>query len=252
MQLTTPRMAQGLPIVELEKIELSLGGVTILKDLNLSVACGERVVLIGPSGSGKSSLLRCINGLASPQKGSMRLFGEPIDSASALRQARLHMDTIFQGFNLYSHLTVLENVMLAPYRLLRRPREETEKAARAHLLSLGVDKLAQKYPHELSGGQRQRVALARALSKTPEILLLDEPTSALDPESVKGALDAIEAATAGGITTICVTHELAFARRQAHRIVFMDHGEICESGTPAAIFSDPKSERLKRFLDAGH
>lgn len=158
------------------------------------------------------------------------------------------MDTIFQGFNLYSHLNALENVMLAPQRLLGRPRQDAEQGARLHLRSLGVEDLAAKYPHELSGGQAQRVALARALSKTPEILLLDEPTSALDPENIKGALDAIETATARGITTICVTHEMSFARRQAHRVLFIDRGKIHESGTPDEIFSAPKTERLKRFL----
>ena len=244
------RLVHGLPIVELAGIELSLGGTQILDRIDLTVTCGERVVLIGPSGSGKSTILRCINGLARPDKGTIRLFGEPVDSAASLRQARLQMDTIFQSFNLYSHLTVLQNVMLAPHRLLGRPRSDAKATAHHHLGLLGVDDLARKYPRELSGGQAQRVALARALAKTPDILLLDEPTSALDPENVKGVLEAIELLTAKGITTICVTHELAFARRQAHRVLFVDGGQIHESGTPDEIFQAPRSDRLKRFLKA--
>jgi ABC-type polar amino acid transport system ATPase subunit len=244
------RFPVGLPIVELKDVELSLGGTRILDKIDLSITCGERVVVIGPSGSGKSSLLRCINGLARPERGMIRLFGAAIETGEALRQARLRMETIFQGFNLYSQMTVLDNVTLASRHLFGLPREEAERLAHSHLSALGIENLVRSYPAQLSGGQRQRVALARALAKTPDILLLDEPTSALDPENIQGALRAIERSTAKGITTITVTHELGFARRQAHRILFMDRGRIIEDGRPEELFTAPKSDRLKAFLSA--
>lgn len=239
----------GLPIIELEGVSLNLGGTEVLRCIDLSVRCGERLAIIGPSGSGKSTLLRCMNGLARPSTGVVRLFGEPIDGGASTKEARLRMETIFQSFNLYSNRTVLQNVMLVPTRLLGLPRDAAQRLAMEHLDAMGIADLAARYPFQLSGGQQQRVALARALAKSPEVLLLDEPTSALDPERVQSVLSLIAEVTHKGVTTVMVTHELGFARRQAHRMIFMCDGRIVEDGTPEQMLERPRSVRLNAFLE---
>lgn len=236
------------PIAELREVRLSLGGVEVLRGIDLSIAKGEKIVLIGPSGSGKSSLIRCINGLNKPDSGQVHVFGHDIGKASHLRSARLRMEMIFQGLHLYSNRTVLENVTLAPMRLLGLSKTEAEELAFWQLDALEIAELADSYPFQLSGGQQQRVALARALAKSPDILLLDEPTSALDPELVQSVLSAIEKATDKGMTTVTVTHEIGFARRQAQRVIFICEGAIVEEGPPSDIFVQPKSLLLKSFL----
>jgi len=236
--------------IELSDLCLSFGAFRALDGVSLSVAAGEKVVLLGPSGSGKSSLLRCINGLAEPEAGTVRLFGEAVRDGAALRRARQRLGTIFQQFNLYSTRTALENVALAPRRLRGLDRAAAEALALRHLEAVGVAPLAAKYPFQLSGGEQQRVAIARALAMEPEVLLLDEPTSALDPELVQSVLALIERlCAAGGRTVLCVTHELGFARRLADRVVFMDAGRIVEEGPPGELFTRPRSERLRRFLE---
>jgi general L-amino acid transport system ATP-binding protein len=212
------------------------GALHILKDVSLEVELHERVAVCGPSGSGKSTLLRCLNGLATHQSGRVVVDGiEVTDAASSLSQVRLRVGMVFQSFNLFPHLTALGNCTLA-LRLLER----VKLAAHAH-----------KYPSELSGGEQQRVAIARALCLSPKIMLFDEPTSALDPEMTQEVLEIMTDLADSGMTMICVTHEMAFARRAADRVVFMDHGEIVEHGTPEQIFDRPRTERLKTFLNAG-
>jgi glutamate transport system ATP-binding protein len=243
-------MSSSLPrAVELKEIRLSFGAFPALKGINLEVQKGEKLVVLGPSGSGKSAMIRCINGLERPQSGEVRVLGENIHrNAATLRTARLRTEMIFQNFNLYSNKTVLENVTLAPRHLLKMTQEEAEATARTRLAELGVDHLASSYPFQLSGGQQQRVAIARALAKSPEILLLDEPTSALDPELVQSVLSTIERIARDGLTIICVTHELGFARRLADRAIFVDDGVIVEQGTPGDLFERPATDRLKDFL----
>ena len=238
----------GLPIIELQGVRLSYGDTPVLRGIDLTIRCGERVAVIGPSGSGKSTLVRCMNGLARPQDGTVRVFGRDLRDAAALRDCRRHSEMIFQSFNLYGQLRILENVTLAPIKLLGMPRAAAEAAARQHLAAMEVADLAEAFPFELSGGQRQRVALARALIKAPDILLLDEPTSALDPERVGGVLQAIERATQRGLTTVTVTHELGFARRQASRLIFMEDGRVVEDGPVDQTLAAPRSPRLARFL----
>ena len=249
MTAARPPLVPGLPIIELDAIGLSFGATTVLRDVDLTVCCGERVVIIGPSGSGKSTLIRCMNGLAAPQTGRVRVFGGDLAHAEALRTCRRHSDMIFQSFHLYANRTVLENVALAPIHVLGLPRHAAEAEAMRHLEAMEIDHLRSAYPFQLSGGQQQRVALARALAKSPDILLLDEPTAALDPELVGSVLLAIERATAKGMTTVTVTHELGFARRQAHRVIFMADGRIVEEGTPDALFAAPRTPRLAAFLN---
>jgi ABC-type polar amino acid transport system ATPase subunit len=244
------RQTSAETVIELRDIHLSFGPIKVLRGIDLEVIRGERIALLGPSGSGKSSLVRCINGLCTPDRGEVRVFGEDISAKpEQLRKARRAMEMIFQGFNLYSTRTVMENVTLAPMRLLGMSRKKAEELAFEQLRAMDIDHLAGSYPFQLSGGEQQRVALARALAKSPEILLLDEPTSALDPELVQSVLLAIERATDGGMTTITVTHEIGFARRQAHRAIFMSDGVFVEEGKPREMFSRPRTESLARFLD---
>ncbi|MCW6511809.1 amino acid ABC transporter ATP-binding protein [Lichenifustis flavocetrariae] len=242
-------LSPGVPIIELDGVRLSYGTTAVLRDIDLTIRCGERVAVIGPSGSGKSTLIRCMNGLAVPQAGAVRVFGSDLRDDGALRYCRRHSEMIFQSFNLYAQRNVLDNVTLAPMKLLGLPRRVAEAAARQHLEAMEIAELAHAYPFELSGGQRQRVALARALAKGPDILLLDEPTSALDPERVQGVLQAIERATERGITTVTVTHELGFARRQASRVVFMEAGCIVEDVPVPQCLDAPRSTRLANFLN---
>jgi polar amino acid transport system ATP-binding protein len=235
-----------LRIVDLHK---KFGDLHVLKGINMDVEKGEVVVIIGPSGSGKSTLLRCINRLEEPTSGKIILEGVDItDPKVDVNKIRQRIGMVFQQFNLFSHLTALENITL-PLRVVKKvPKEEAEKIAMKFLKKVGLEDKANHYPHQLSGGQQQRVAIARALAMNPEIMLFDEVTSALDPELVKEVLDVMKQLARDGMTMLVVTHEMGFAREVGDRIVFMDNGKIVEEGTPEEIFTNPKHERTRRFL----
>jgi len=234
--------------IELADVSLALGGHPVLAGIDLAVGRGEKLALIGPSGSGKSTLLRCVNGLAEPDRGEVRVFGRSLGDAAGRLAARRRMGMIFQQFNLYSMRTVLDNVMLAPLSVLGMRRDAAETLARESLARVDVAELAGKYPLQISGGQQQRVAIARALAMRPEILLLDEPTSALDPELVQSMLELILRLAGDGMTVLCVTHEMDFARRLADRVAFMVEGRIAEQGAPEALLRSPSTPRLRSFL----
>ncbi len=221
----------------------------VLRDIDLDVAAGERIVICGPSGSGKSTLIRCINRLEEHQEGQLIVDGtELTDDVKAIEKVRRQVGMVFQQFNLFPHLTVLENLTLAPMWVSKLPKAEAEARAMAQLTRVRIAEQASKYPLQLSGGQQQRVAIARALCLTPKIMLFDEPTSALDPEMIKEVLDVMTELARGGITMICVTHEMGFAKAVADRVIFMDQGQIVEENTPDAFFNHPKSERTQDFL----
>jgi general L-amino acid transport system ATP-binding protein len=221
----------------------------VLRDVNLSVAEGERIVICGPSGSGKSTLIRCVNRLEEHQRGRIVVEGNELTSdLRQIEKIRGQVGMVFQQFNLFPHLTVLENLMLAPTWVRRMPRAEAEKTAMQYLERVRIAEQAGKFPGQLSGGQQQRVAIARALCMNPRIMLFDEPTSALDPEMVKEVLDVMTGLAKQGMTMLCVTHEMAFARAVADRVIFMDKGEIVEQAPPKQFFENPKSERTRRFL----
>jgi polar amino acid transport system ATP-binding protein len=209
---------------------------------------GERLVICGPSGSGKSTLIRCINGLEKYNSGQLNVVGHRLDSKH-LKAIRGKVGMVFQHFNLFPHMTVLENLMLAPRRTLKMSKNEAEKLAREYLERVHIGPQADKYPAQLSGGQQQRVAIARSLCMKPDILLFDEPTSALDPEMIREVLDVMKELVNEGITMVCVTHEMGFARQVADRVVFMDEGEIVEIAPPATLFDTPKQQRTKQFLE---
>jgi general L-amino acid transport system ATP-binding protein len=221
----------------------------VLRDINLTVTQGERVVICGPSGSGKSTLIRCINGLETHQEGRVIVEGaELTEEAGKIDLVRANVGMVFQQFNLFPHLTVLDNLCLAPQWVKKMPRAEAEAAARRYLERVRIPEQADKYPGQLSGGQQQRVAIARALCMAPKIMLFDEPTSALDPEMVKEVLEVMIELAKGGMTMLVVTHEMGFARQVADRVIFMDKGEIVEQAPPSEFFSSPKSERTRMFL----
>jgi general L-amino acid transport system ATP-binding protein len=221
----------------------------VLRDIDLQVAAGERIVVCGPSGSGKSTLIRCINRLEEHQQGRLVVDGiELSDDVKAIEQVRKEVGMVFQQFNLFPHLTVLENLTLAPMWVSKLPKKDAEERAMAQLERVRIAEQAGKYPLQLSGGQQQRVAIARALCLTPKIMLFDEPTSALDPEMIKEVLDVMIELASGGITMLCVTHEMGFAKAVADRVIFMDQGQIVEQNTPHEFFERPKSERTKDFL----
>ena len=237
------------PAIVLADVNKWFGSLHVLRDINLSVATGERVVVCGPSGSGKSTMIRCINRLEQHQQGRIMVDGiELSDDLRSLDAIRREVGMVFQSFNLFPHLTVLENCTLAPIWVRRMPKKEAEELAMEYLERVRIPEQAKKYPGQLSGGQQQRVAIARALCMKPKIMLFDEPTSALDPEMIKEVLDTMVMLAETGMTMICVTHEMGFARQVADRVVFMDRGEIVESGEPEALFSDPKTDRLRLFL----
>ena len=233
-----------------KNLEKSFGKTKVLKKINLEVNEKERLVIIGPSGCGKSTLLRCINHIEKPTKGKVLFEGIPLDDNEELYKIRIKMGMVFQQFNLFPHLTVLENIILAPVKLNLLTKEEAIKKARELLLKIHLEDKEANYPKELSGGQRQRVAIARALILEPKLMLFDEPTSALDPQMKKEVLELMEELGKSGLTMIVVTHEMAFAKNFASRIIFMDDGEIIEEGTPQEIFKNPKSSKLKEFLDS--
>jgi general L-amino acid transport system ATP-binding protein len=225
------------------------GDFHVLKDINLTVMRGERIVICGPSGSGKSTMIRCINRLEEHQKGRIVVDGiELTNDLKRIDEVRREVGMVFQHFNLFPHLTVLENCTLAPIWVRKMPKKEAEERAMHFLRRVKIPEQAKKYPGQLSGGQQQRVAIARALCMSPKIMLFDEPTSALDPEMVKEVLDTMVSLAEDGMTMLCVTHEMGFARQVANRVIFMDAGQIVEMNEPKAFFSNPQHERTKLFL----
>jgi glutamine transport system ATP-binding protein len=240
------------PIVRMEKLNKHFGTLHVLKDIDLDVTPGEVVVIIGASGSGKSTLIRCINGLEEFQSGSLDVDGKELlphgKATKALQTIRTEVGMVFQQFNLFPHMTVLENVTLAPRKVRGASREEAEQTARRLLERVGISDQADKHPSQLSGGQQQRVALARALAMEPRLMLFDEPTSALDPEMIGEVLDAMRELAREGMTMVIVTHEMSFAREVADRVIYIHKGEIVEQGTPDAVFDDPQNERTQSFL----
>ena len=236
-------------IIRLARVNKWFGHFHVLKDIDLDVGRGERIVICGPSGSGKSTLIRCVNRLEEHQQGSIVVDGiELSDEVAATEKIRREVGMVFQQFNLFPHLTVLENLVLAPHFVLGLPRAEAEERARQQLARVHVAEQAGKYPGQLSGGQQQRVAIARAMCMRPRIMLFDEPTSALDPEMVTEVLDVMIELAGGGMTMLVVTHEMGFAKSVADRVVFMDHGQIVEQGPPGEFFANPQQERTRAFL----
>jgi len=241
-----PRGASAVSMVGVDKW---YGEFHVLRGVSLEVAPREKIVICGPSGSGKSTLIRCVNGLETHDRGRIVVDGTELTrNVKNLDKIRSEVGMVFQGFNLFPHLTVLDNLCLAPQWVRRVPRAEAEERALKLLDRVRIREQALKYPGQLSGGQQQRVAIARALAMNPRIMLFDEPTSALDPEMVKEVLDVMIALAEGGMTMLVVTHEMAFARKVADRVIFMDRGEIVEEGAPAAFFDHPRHERAKAFL----
>ena len=235
--------ANELPAVQMIGVNKWFG------EFHVTVHQGEKIVICGPSGSGKSTLIRCINRLEEHQKGQILVEGiELTNDVRQIDKIRSEVGMVFQSFNLFPHLTVLDNLCLAPVWVKKMPRREAEQVATKYLERVKIPEQANKYPGQLSGGQQQRVAIARALCMNPHIMLFDEPTSALDPEMVKEVLDTMIELARGGMTMLCVTHEMGFARSVADRVIFMDRGEIVEQGTPKEFFANPKSERTKLFL----
>jgi general L-amino acid transport system ATP-binding protein len=238
------------PIIRFDKVNKWYGNdFHVLRDIDLSVAKGERIVICGPSGSGKSTLIRCINRLEEHQQGRLTVDGvELSDDVKAIDAIRQQVGMVFQQFNLFPHLTVLENLTLSPMWVGKLPKKEAEEKAMHQLQRVRIAEQAQKYPLQLSGGQQQRVAIARALCLTPKIMLFDEPTSALDPEMIKEVLDVMVEMAEQGITMLCVTHEMGFAKAVADRVIFMDQGQIVEQNKPAEFFNHPQTDRAQDFL----
>jgi general L-amino acid transport system ATP-binding protein len=237
------------PMIEMRDVNKWYGDFQVLKGISLSVAKGERVVICGPSGSGKSTAIRCINRLEQHQSGQIFVEGvELTDKVKNIEHVRREVGMVFQQFNLFPHLSVLDNLTLAPRRVRHQSRKETEALAMEYLSRVRIAEQAHKFPSQLSGGQQQRVAIARALCMEPHILLFDEPTSALDPEMIKEVLDVMVELAESHMTMICVTHEMGFAKTVADKVIFMDHGQIVEVAPPAEFFSAPKNERTKLFL----
>ncbi len=239
----------GEPIIVMQAVDKFYEEFQALKSINLSVREGERIVICGPSGSGKSTLIRCINRLEKHQRGSIKVFGSELnDDLKQIDLIRRDVGMVFQHFNLFPHLTVVENCTLAPSRLLKHSEEVLRTTALENLAKVQIEDQADKYPGELSGGQQQRVAIARALCMEPKVLLFDEPTSALDPEMISEVLDVMIGLAQSGMTMVCVTHEMGFARSVADRVIFMDEGRIIEENAPEAFFNSPQSDRTKNFL----
>jgi general L-amino acid transport system ATP-binding protein len=236
-------------MIEMRQVHKWYGQFHVLKDINLSVYKGERIVICGPSGSGKSTMIRCINRLEEHQRGKIIVDGtELTEDVKNIDQIRREVGMVFQHFNLFPHLTVLENCCLAPIWVRKMPRREAEESAMQYLEKVKIPEQAKKYPGQLSGGQQQRVAIARSLCMNPSIMLFDEPTSALDPEMIKEVLDTMIELAESGMTMLCVTHEMGFAKTVANRVIFMDGGEIIEQNEPEPFFNDPQSDRTKLFL----
>lgn len=246
-------------VVELEGIQKSFGARMVLRDISLKISAQQVVVLIGASGSGKTTLLRCVNLLEQPEKGRIVVNGEPMGrhypdgrfepiSGSALDRRRSEIGMVFQRFNLFPHMTALQNVMIGPTMVRKMAREEARTLAMDQLAMVGLDDRSESYPSQLSGGQQQRVAIARALAMKPKLMLFDEPTSALDPELVGEVLDSMRDLAKSGMTMVIVTHEMAFAREVSDQVLFLHNGEILESGAPEDVFKQPSNERTRNFL----
>ena len=237
-------------MIDVKNLTKSFGNLEVLKGVSQHINKGERVVLIGPSGSGKSTFLRCLNLLETPTSGEIVFEGQSItDEKCDINKIRQKMGMVFQHFNLFPNMTILKNITLAPVRTGLMNKEQAEKKARELLKRVGLEDKADSYPAQLSGGQKQRIAIVRALCMQPEVMLFDEPTSALDPEVVGEVLDVMKELAKTGMTMVCVTHEMGFAREVADRVLFMDEGKILEEGTPAEIFTRPKEQRTKDFLN---
>ena len=236
-------------VVSMRNVNKWFGQFHVLRDINLSVDKGERIVVCGPSGSGKSTLIRCLNRLEKHQDGDISVHGIELNNdVKNIDEIRRDVGMVFQHFNLFPHRSILENCMLAPIWVRKTPRAEAEETAMHFLTRVKIPEQASKYPGQLSGGQQQRVAIARALCMQPQLMLFDEPTSALDPEMIKEVLDTMVELADDGMTMICVTHEMGFARRVADRVIFMDEGQIVEQNEPEAFFNNPQSDRTKLFL----
>jgi polar amino acid transport system ATP-binding protein len=235
--------------IEFKGVNKWFGKLHVLRDIDLSIAKGEVVVVCGPSGSGKSTLIRCVNMLERIQQGDIVVLGQSLTAPRLdLPKLRTRVGMVFQQFNLFAHMTVLQNIMLAPMKVKGISRDEAEKTARRLLERVGIPQRADYYPANLSGGQQQRVAIARALAMQPQVMLFDEPTSALDPEMINEVLEVMTDLAREGMTMMCVTHEMGFARRVAHRVIFMDEGQVIEQNAPEAFFAAPKFDRTKQFL----
>ena len=249
MTVSSIRPQEQPEIISIVGLGKWFGEFQVLRDINLSVAVGERIVICGPSGSGKSTLIRCINNLERYQQGKLVVDGFDLGAGSKTVEAvRAEVGMVFQQFNLFPHLTVLQNCMLAPMKVRGVSRSQAQEIAMKYLTRVRIPDQAGKYPAQLSGGQQQRVAIARALCMTPKIMLFDEPTSALDPEMVKEVLETMIGLANDGMTMLCVTHEMGFARQVADRVIFMDRGEIVEVNVPHAFFDNPRNERTRGFL----
>ena len=248
MTAATPAAADD-PIIRIEGLNKWYGDFQVLRDVDLAVARGEKIVICGPSGSGKSTLIRCINRLEKHEEGRIVVDGVELSSSlERLETIRREVGMLFQQFNLFPHLTVLENCTLAPIWVRKLPRAEAEALAMRHLEQVRIPEQAGKYPGQLSGGQQQRVAIARALCMEPKVMLFDEPTSALDPEMIRGILEVMVELARSGMTMLVVTHEMGFAQEVADRVIFMDDGEIVEQGAPAEFFERPRTDRARLFL----
>jgi len=236
------------PIIQIKDVRKRFGRVEALRGVNLDVSEGEVVVIVGPSGSGKTTLLRCINRLEEYEEGTIIVDGMALDNTSNINAIRCEIGMVFQSFNLFAHLTALQNLTLAQCIVRQRSREDADKVARALLEKVGIPEKANAHPAQLSGGQQQRVAIARALAMNPKIMLFDEPTSALDPEMIKEVLDVMATLAKEGMTMVVVSHEMGFARAAAGRVIFMDEGLIVEQATPHDFFQNPREERTRLFL----
>ncbi|MDD6082178.1 MAG: amino acid ABC transporter ATP-binding protein [Oscillospiraceae bacterium] len=242
-------MTESNRLIHIENLEKSYDGLKVLNGISLDINKGEVVVILGPSGCGKSTFLRCLNLLEVPDSGHIYIDDTEITSPKTnIDEQRQKMMMVFQHFNLFPHLTILENLTVAPVKLKKIPKEKADEKAMELLKRVGLADKADSYPNQLSGGQKQRVAICRALAMDPEVILFDEPTSALDPEMVGEVLEVMKELAESGITMICVTHEMGFAREVASRVIFIDKGVVAEDETPEELFSNPKSERLKEFL----
>jgi general L-amino acid transport system ATP-binding protein len=249
MSEARPAPDEARPMIEMRNVQKWYGEFHVLKDVSLQVQRGERVVVCGPSGSGKSTMIRCVNRLEEHQQGQIFVDGiELTDDIRHIEAIRREVGMVFQQFNLFPHLTVLDNLTLAPIWVRRMPKRDAEQLAMHYLERVHIAEQARKYPGQLSGGQQQRVAIARSLCMKPQIMLFDEPTSALDPEMIKEVLDVMVALAEEGMTMVVVTHEMGFARQVANQMIFMDHGEIVEIAPPSTFFTTPKSDRTRLFL----
>ena len=241
--------AAAEPAIDFKRVNKWFGKLHVLRDIDLTITKGEVVVVCGPSGSGKSTLIRCVNVLERIQQGEIVVLGQSVTAPKLnLAKLRTRVGMVFQQFNLFAHMTVLQNIMLAPMKVKGVRRDEAEQTARRLLDRVGIPQRADYYPANLSGGQQQRVAIARALAMQPDVMLFDEPTSALDPEMINEVLEVMTDLARDGLTMMCVTHEMGFARRVAHRVIFMDEGQVIEQNEPEAFFAAPKSDRTKQFL----